>query len=68
MRTKAELRTGVWCDLRQIIAETHLYESCITCRRFDEKNEICKLVNQRPPARVIAFGCPRYDDQDEIPF
>ena len=41
-------------------------ENCITCNNFDEQYEICKLVNVRPPARVIAFGCDSYDDK--IPF
>lgn len=28
--------------------------------------EICELAERRPPARVIAFGCERYEDK--IPF
>lgn len=42
--------------------------SCISCRLFDEKTEFCTLFNQRPPARVIAFGCDKYEDCDDIPF
>ncbi len=47
-------------------------ESCLTCQSFNEEHEVCmisvdKATNtyMRPPARVIAFGCPNYDD---IPF
>lgn len=42
-----------------------LKKSCLTCGHFVEKTETCSLYNMRPPARVIAFGCPAYDF---IPF
>ena len=41
-------------------------DSCIYCTNFDEENELCRLANQRPPARVIVQGCPKFDL--EIPF
>ena len=41
--------------------------TCLTCDHFREtKGEVCGLYNQRPPARIIAFGCPSYEN--EIPF
>lgn len=43
-----------------------LRRSCVTCENFDPKNEVCKMVNQRPPAHVVAFGCEQYEQ--EIPF
>lgn len=45
-----------------------LQETCLNCLNFDEPNELCKLCNLRPPARVIAFGCDQFADTDEIPF
>ena len=42
------------------------FANCLNCLNFDEKKEICNLCNQRPPARVIAYGCPQW--VDEIPF
>lgn len=46
-----------------------LVATCLTCKNFDEKTEACSAANgQRPPARVIAFGCPAYHDNDDIPF
>ncbi len=40
--------------------------SCLSCGFFREKDEACTAYNnQRPPARVIAFGCPTYEF---IPF
>lgn len=45
------------------------WRSCISCDHFNEPEEICKKFGQRPPARVIAFGCPAYDDvEDSVPF
>jgi hypothetical protein len=43
--------------------------TCLTCDHFREhKGEVCGIANppQRPPARIIAFGCPAYEN--EIPF
>jgi len=45
-----------------------IYRSCINCEHFDELNgEICKLAKARPPARVIAYACERWEDI-EVPF
>lgn len=71
---KPILRHTAQAALRNIIASgierehNYLYQSCINCENFDEKNELCKLAKQRPPARVIVFGCPKWEDKDEIPF
>jgi hypothetical protein len=42
--------------------EARLIHSCLTCVHFNEDLEQCTLVYVRPPARVIAFGCPEWDD------
>jgi hypothetical protein len=41
-------------------------KTCMTCDHFRQVDEICQKYNMRPPAKVIAFGCPAYED--EIPF
>lgn len=41
-------------------------ETCLSCEHFDEPSELCKLANARPPARVIAHGCPSYSAN--VPF
>lgn len=55
-------------------------KSCLSCRWFEENTERCLLSNPmvRPPARVIAYGCPSWDNKklkerepgedDDIPF
>lgn len=43
-------------------------QSCVSCDNFDEKAERCRLANARPPARVIAFGCEKYSDDQDVPF
>ncbi len=35
-------------------------KTCLNCERFKEDEEICEHYGQRPPARVIAFGCETY--------
>ena len=41
-------------------------DNCLNCLHFDEDTEICSLGKSRPPARVIAEGCPSWDI--DIPF
>lgn len=43
-------------------------KNCIACEHFDEASEVCKKYGQRPPARIIAMGCPDFENNDDIPF
>ena len=41
--------------------------TCIVCDHWNQGQEVCmKFNNQRPPAKVIAFGCPAFEN--DIPF
>ncbi len=54
------------------------YKTCLTCINFKEHGdqtrypptapETCTRFGGRPPARIIAYGCPEYYHDDEIPF
>lgn len=44
----------------------HPFQSCITCDKFDEKEELCTLFKTKPPAKVIVYGCEKWEDK--IPF
>lgn len=46
-------------------------KTCVNCGHWRQgpptkPMEVCGLVNKRPPAKVIAFGCEHYEDS--IPF
>lgn len=43
-------------------------ESCLNCVSWRKQNETCIQFNARPPAHVIAFGCPSFCHNQEIPF
>ncbi|WLJ71057.1 hypothetical protein [Sphingomonas phage Kimi] len=45
-----------------------IMRSCIACDHFLEQTEQCTKYGARPPARVIAFGCPSFEDDNDIPF
>ncbi len=57
--------------IKDVTPSNMLFQSCIVCEHFQE-NEICKLYNIRPPARIIVFGCKNYEESshidDDIPF
>lgn len=48
------------------VALNQATRSCLACEHFNESNELCGYYNQKPPARIIAFGCDKYEDK--IPF
>lgn len=65
---------GLAQDIKKVI-DKHLIKeksgcqpSCLSCTKFDERTELCEPYQQRPPARIIAFGCNLYVDNDDIPF
>lgn len=54
---------------KQEIGEPNgLVSSCLSCDHFNESAELCVKFGQRPPARIIAFACESYSDNDRIPF
>ena len=41
--------------------------TCINCENFNiDGGELCTLWRSRPPAKVIVYGCDKW--QEEIPF
>lgn len=50
-------------DIARSIADN--MSTCLNCLHFDEQSETCTLYKARPPARVIAHGCPQFDS---LPF
>lgn len=52
--------------ITDILIQAKLHSTCLSCHHFSETDEVCRLAGQRPPARIIATGCPSY--QEEPPF
>lgn len=44
------------------------FKNCLNCAHFTEKDEMCNKYRSRPPAKVIAYGCPGHVDIDNLPF
>ena len=76
IKPKAVLRTHAKYDLQSavigavanVLENEPVYRSCMNCFRFNEHVELCNLCNMRPPARIIAYGCPKWEDIEDIPF
>lgn len=67
----------MFLEILQIDSRSEFFHTCITCTHFESIEaldpsqppaERCKLFNILPPAKIIADGCERYNDFDEIPF
>lgn len=54
------------CKQLIFILDTNL-RSCLNCTRFNEEREVCILYDQRPPAKIIAKACERWESI-ELPF
>ena len=54
------------CKQLVFILDTNL-RSCLNCTRFNEQTEVCILYDQRPPARIVAKACERWESI-ELPF
>jgi 5-formaminoimidazole-4-carboxamide-1-beta-D-ribofuranosyl 5'-monophosphate synthetase len=67
---KLEIASAASNNAIRVLENTHHYpfKTCMYCENFNEEKELCKLYNMRPPAAIIAFGCEKYEDDDEIPF
>ena len=54
------------CKQLTFILDTNL-RSCLNCTRFELEREVCILYDQRPPAKIIAKACERWESL-ELPF
>ena len=48
------------------LVDNYIIHSCINCEHFTANGDLCAKVAQRPPARVIVYGCEEWDMK--IPF
>lgn len=61
-RFLAEVNTALEMATLDIIRDLDVWSCCLHCKHFNEPTEVCALGGVRPPARVITFGCPAFDD------
>lgn len=52
--------------IQEVMGEDDVWKTCVNCKQFNEDKELCLVCNppSRPPARVIAFGCPAFEESD----
>lgn len=67
-KLRPDIHSDIYPVLKEVLSKTdYIYQGCINCENFNETLELCKLANQRPPAKVICFGCPKWEFNG-IPF
>ena len=52
--------------VQELLEQADCFRTCLSCIHFKEADELCVVSNPpaRPPARIIAFGCPAYQDTE----
>lgn len=53
-------------EFQKAILSHHVWRSCLNCEEWEHVKEVCRKVEQRPPAKVIVVGCPAWIA--DIPF
>lgn len=49
-------------------AANYPFQTCLFCVSFNEERKLCARYNEYPPAKIIVFGCDKFDDVADIPF
>ena len=69
---QSKLAQLVQDTIKEVTPKNMLFQSCIVCENFETDTERCKMFNVRPPARIIVFGCVKFQESDgpdmDIPF
>lgn len=65
MNNRQDLLNKLALGFTEYMMQTGYFCTCLNCHNWNDKQEICKLYNQRPPARVIVSGCESHED---VPF
>jgi hypothetical protein len=65
-RLRKQVQAAVIEACENVMSDQELFGTCINCRYFKEDVEFCTLANARPPARIIAFGCPSYQEVQAV--
>ncbi len=70
---QSKLAQLVQDTIKEVTPKNMLFQSCIVCEHFEtDGSERCKMFNVRPPARIIVFGCSKFQESDgpdcDVPF
>jgi hypothetical protein len=52
--------------MRAVMESNGLIRNCVTCKSFLGKEELCRVAMLRPPAKVIAYGCDAWVQEDNL--
>jgi len=53
-------------ELTKKLIKEGVTTTCLTCVNFLKDQELCTVASIRPPAHVIAHGCPVW--KEDLPF
>lgn len=53
-------------EFHKRLVKLQVVNSCLNCVEWNPKPETCGKYKARPPAEVIVYGCPAWEE--DIPF
>ena len=69
---KPILRQDAWLNLSSTlignITNANVFQNCLNCMNWDYAGDKCKKYDAKPPAEIIVYSCPDYQDDGEVPF
>jgi hypothetical protein len=69
MTPSQEFKKHMLALIQDVMEDADVWKTCLNCKHFDEPKELCSICvpSARPPARVITFGCPAFNEIDSEP-
>lgn len=61
-------RSIVWKSFEENAEINYPFRNCLNCEHFTESQDICRLYNVTPPAKVICYGCEKHCEIGTPPY
>lgn len=65
-RSRSEALKTLSTEITKWMIEVGMFQTCLNCSDWNDRDEICTRFKCRPPAKVIVCGCSEHND--DIPF
>lgn len=65
-RSRQDALSKLSLEMTRWMVEVGMFETCLNCDHWNDRDEICTKFKMRPPAKIIVCGCEFHES--DIPF